>query len=122
MYESRDDQLISRGRFVCRLLGHLLAAMGFIALSLVCAVLGYIWIEDGVHWHDAMLNVAMIASGIGPTMLPSTVYGKVFLAAYSAYISFVFVAVLGVVMAPALHRILHAFHLDADERPTDRGV
>jgi len=115
MYESRDDSLISPRHFALRLLGHILLAMIFIALSLVCGVLGYLWIEEGVHWHDAMLNLAMIASGIGPTMLPETVYGKVYLAVYSAYISVVFVAVLGVVMAPILHRILHAFHLDEDE-------
>lgn len=115
MYESRNDDLISRRRFVLRLLGHLLLAMAFIVFSLVCGMLGYLWIEDGVSWHDAMLNMAMIASGIGPTMLPDTVQGKVFLAAYSAYISVVFVAVLGIVMAPVLHRILHAFHLDGDD-------
>lgn len=115
MYESRDDQLISRRRFVVRLIAHLLVAMVFIVLSLVCGVLGYLWIERSVHWHDAMLNMAMIASGIGPTMLPETVPGKVFLAAYSAYISVVFVAVLGVIMAPVLHRILHVFHLGDEE-------
>lgn len=115
MYESRNEQLISRRRFAFRVLGHLLLALSFIGFSLVCGILGYLWIEDGVHWHDVMLNMAMIASGIGPTMIPETVHGKVFLAAYSAYISVVFVAVLGVVLAPMLHRILHAFHLDEDE-------
>jgi len=115
MYESRDDQLISRGRFALRLFGHLLVAMGFIAVSLVFGMAGYVWIEEGVHWHDALLNVSMIASGIGPTMIPETVFGKTFLAAYSAYISVVFVAVLGVVMAPLLHRVLHAFHLDDND-------
>ncbi len=115
MYESRGEEVISRRRFALRVLIHLLIAMAFIALSLLGGVLGYLWMEREVHWHDAMLNMAMIASGIGPTMLPETVQGKVFLAAYSAYISVVFVAVLGVVMAPVLHRILHVFHLGDEE-------
>lgn len=48
-------------------------------------------------------------------LLPETVYGKIFLALYGAYISVVFVAVIGLVMAPILHRVLHAFHLNDDE-------
>jgi hypothetical protein len=115
MYESRTERVISRRRFAGRMLKHLLLALAFILASLLCSILGYMWIEGNVHWHDVALNMAMIASGIGPTMLPETVQGKLFLALYSAYISIVFVAVLGLVMAPILHRILHVFHLDDDE-------
>ena len=115
MYESRSDQIISRRRFVARILAHLLLALAFIVVSLSAGVLGYMWIEGGAHWHDVALNMAMIACGIGPTMLPDTVQGKIYLALYSAYISLVFVAVLGLVMAPILHRILHVFHLDEDQ-------
>ncbi|ROT44308.1 hypothetical protein [Pusillimonas sp. NJUB218] len=115
MYESRVEQVISKRQFAIRMLKHLLLALAFILVSLLCSMLGYMWFEDGVHWHDAALNMAMIASGIGPTMLPATVQGKIFLALYSAYISVVFVAVLGLVMAPIMHRILHVFHLDDDE-------
>lgn len=115
MYESRTERVISRRRFVVRVLTHLLLALAFVLATLLCSIVGYMWIEDGAHWHDVALNMAMIASGIGPTMLPATVQGKIFLALYSAYISFVFVAVLGLVMAPVLHRIIHVFHLDGDE-------
>lgn len=114
MYESRSEGLISRRRFALRLLAHLLLAMAFIAFSLLIGVLGYLWMEGDAHWHDVTLNMAMIASGIGPIMLPETIHGKVFLALYGAYISVVFVAVLGLVIAPILHRILHVFHLDEE--------
>lgn len=115
MYESRADQVISRRRFAVRMCAHLLLALAFILVSLLLSILGYMWVEEGAHWHDVALNMAMIACGIGPTMLPETVQGKVYLALYSAYISVVFVAVLGLVMAPILHRIIHVFHLDEDE-------
>lgn len=114
MYESRSEQLIDGRQFAVRLLGHLLLALVFIVVSLLFSIIGYMWIEEGVHWHDVALNMAMIACGVGPTMLPETVKGKVFLALYSAYINVVFVAVLGLVMAPILHRVLHVFHLDDD--------
>lgn len=112
MYESRNEALISGHRFALRLLTHLLLAMIFIAVSLLIGILGYLWIERDAHWHDVTLSMAMLASGIGPTMLPDTVQGKVFLAFYGAYISVVFLAVMGLVMAPILHRVLHAFHLE----------
>lgn len=115
MYESRYEGLISRHRFAMRLLAHLLLAILFIGVSLVAGVLGYLWIEGDVHWHDVTLSMAMVASGIGPTMLPQTASGKLFLAFYGAYISVVFVAVLGLVLAPILHRVLHAFHLDDED-------
>lgn len=114
-YESRGEELVSRKRFVLRVLLHLLVAMAFVAFSLLLGILGYLWIEGDVHWHDVTLNMAMIASGIGPIMLPQTVQGKIFLALYGAYISVVFVAVMGVVAAPILHRVLHVFHLDSDD-------
>ncbi len=115
MYESRGEELISRKRFVMRLLKHVLVALALVIFSLLLGILGYLWIEADAHWHDVTLNMAMIASGIGPIMLPQTVKGKIFLAVYGAYISVVFAAVLGVVVAPILHRVLHVFHLDDDD-------
>ncbi len=115
MYESRSEELISRKRFALRVLVHLLVAMAFVTFSLLMGVVGYLWIEGGAHWHDVTLNMAMIASGIGPIMLPQTVKGKIFLAIYGGYISVVYVAVMGVVFAPILHRVLHVFHLDGDD-------
>jgi len=115
MYESRVEQVISRHRFAVRMLAHLLLALAFILVSLLLSIMGYMWVEGDAHWHDVALNMAMIACGIGPTMLPETVQGKVYLVLYGAYISIVFVAVLGLVMAPIIHRVLHVFHLDEDE-------
>lgn len=115
MYESRNEALLGHYRFALRMLAHLLLAMVFVVFSLLAGIGGYLWIEGNANWHDVALNMAMIASGIGPLMLPETVRGKIFLALYGAYISVVFVAVIGLVMAPILHRVLHAFHLDDDE-------
>lgn len=114
MYESRGDTLISRHQFAWRMFWHILLAMLFILISLVIGVIGHMWLEEGVLWHDAALNAALIAGGIGPMILPKTYAGKVFFAFYGAYVSLVFAATLGVVLAPLAHRVLHAFHLDED--------
>jgi len=112
MYESRNQPLISWRRFVLRLLVHAAFGVLFVALSLLLGALGHVWLEENVHWHDAALNAAMIAGGIGPLILPETVAGKLFFAFYWAYVSLVLAATFGLIIAPVLHRVLHAFHLE----------
>lgn len=114
MYESRDQPLISRHRFAWRMFWHVVLATVFIVASIFIGVIGHLLLEKGVHWHDAALNAALIAGGIGPMMMPETYAGKVFFAVYGVYVSLVFAATLGVVLAPIAHRMLHAFHLDED--------
>lgn len=114
MYESRDEPLISRRQFAKRMLWHLVLATLFIVVSIFIGVVGHVTLESGVAWHDAALNAAMIAGGLGPLMVPATYAGKVFFALYGVYLSLVFAATLGVVLAPLAHRMLHIFHLDDD--------
>jgi len=114
MYESRGEELASRHQFAWRMFWHVMLAMLFIVISLVVGVLGLVWLEEGVSWHDAALNAGLIAGGIGPMIIPESFAGKVFFAFYGAYVSLVFAATLGVVLAPLAHRVLHAFHLDDD--------
>jgi len=114
MYESRSAPMLSRREFAWRMFWHIMLAMVFVAVSLVIGVAGHLWLEEGVNWHDAALNAALIAGGIGPIILPTTYAGKLFFAFYGAYVSLVFAATLGVVLAPLAHRVLHAFHLDDD--------
>lgn len=112
MYESRNQPLISRGRFLWRLLVHAFWGVLFVGLSLMLGVVGHVWLEENVLWHDAALNAAMIAGGVGPLLVPETVGGKLFFAFYGAYVSLVMAAAFGLIIAPVLHRVLHAFHLE----------
>lgn len=114
MYESRSEPIISRLQFAWRMLWHLMLAVVFFVVSILIGVIGHVLVEDGVSWHDAALNAALIAGGLGPMMLPTTYAGKLFFALYGVYLSLVLAATLGVVLAPIAHRVLHAFHLDDD--------
>ncbi|HLU15039.1 MAG TPA: two pore domain potassium channel family protein [Burkholderiaceae bacterium] len=114
MYESKEEALLSRRAFAARMLWHLVIAFLLVAVVIVIGMLGHLLFEP-VKWHDAILNISLIAAGIGPLMLPETVAGKVFFALYNVLVNVVFVALIGVVMAPLVHRMLHKFHLDDDE-------
>jgi hypothetical protein len=114
LYEHRGEPLLDRRAFALRLARHLAAAVAVLAVSLAGGVVGYRWTE-GMPWLDALLNAAMILSGMGPVDTLRTEAGKLFASGYAIFSGVAFLAVAGVVLAPALHRLLHRFHLDEED-------
>lgn len=94
-----------------RMLKHVGLAVAVIGITLLIGVLGHLWLEP-VHWHDAILNISLILAGIGPFIMPASAAGKIFFAVYGILVGLVFIATLGVALAPLAHRLLHKFHLD----------
>jgi len=113
-YEHRRDRLLPRRQFVRRLVGHALFVLGLGALSLLGGMAGYHWLE-GLSWLDAFLNAAMILGGMGPVAPLQTPAGKLFAGLYALYSGMVLLVMVGVLMAPVVHRLLHRFHLDVAE-------
>src|SRR5690625_3158182 len=111
MYESKEEALLSRRAFAARMLWHLVIAFLFLAGVIVIGMLGHLLFEP-VKWHDAILNISLIAAGIGPLMLPATVAGQVFFVLYNVLVHLVSVALFGVVVASLVHRFRHPSHLD----------
>lgn len=114
MYEKKNEELLDRKQFILRFLWHLLAALLIIAVTLVIGAIGHIYFE-GIPFHDAFLNTALIVGGIGTTVMPASIAGKLFFAAYGIFVGLIFAAVIGVSLAPVIHRIVHRMHLDDDD-------
>ncbi|NLG51685.1 MAG: hypothetical protein GX552_16395 [Chloroflexi bacterium] len=116
MFEYRHQPLLSRTEFLRRAALYAALAIGIVLLSLSIGILGYRYLE-GLDWIDALLNAAMILSGMGPINNPQTVAGKLFASAYALFSGMVFLISAGVLFAPLIHRLLHRFHLGevADE-------
>ncbi|NYT86792.1 two pore domain potassium channel family protein [Pollutimonas harenae] len=114
MYESKDKPLLNSRDFTYRILSHVGLALLVVGFTLSIGVLGHLLLEP-VEWHDAVLNTALILSGIGPYIVPASVMGKLFFSLYSILVGLVFVATLGLVLAPLAHRIIHKFHLDESD-------
>lgn len=117
MYEHRSKPLLSRIEFFFRVLRHGLLAFCVVFVALGIGILGYHWFE-GMAWIDATLNASMILGGMGPVNPLNTVGGKLFASAYALFSGVVFIGVMGIVLAPFAHRLLHRFHLEVD---TDEG-
>lgn len=115
LYEHHSDPLLPRKQFVRRIFVHFLAATLLVVVALGIGIIGYHETEN-LSWLDSLLNASMILGGMGPVNTVVTTAGKLFASFYALFSGLVFIAVAGIVIAPAAHRLLHRLHL-----PTEAG-
>ena len=116
LYESRHTRPLSRGQFLLRMLKHILFAQIFVLVSLVIGMWGYGYYEH-MAWRDAFDNSAMLLGGMGPMKTDGlSDGGKVFAGIYALYAGLVLIIVMGVILAPLIHRLMHVFHWEEDKR------
>ncbi len=114
MYEPRHHAPIPRHRFLRRMAAHFALAAGFVLVSLLIGMAGYGGFEH-LGWRDAFLNSAMLMGGMGPVETPVTSGGKVFAGLFALYCGLVALVAAAIMVAPAVHRMLHVFHWKADQ-------
>jgi hypothetical protein len=111
MYEHRTQRPITHQAFLWRVAKHVAAGILIAVSSLAAGMAGYVHFER-MSWLDGFLNAAMLLGGMGPVATPVTPEGKLFAGLYALYAGIVFLIVAGVILAPAVHRLLHRFHWD----------
>lgn len=109
MYERHYDPLLTLEHFWRRVTRHGLLGLAIIAGSLLMGTLGYRLLE-GMPWIDALLNAAMILTGMGQITPLTTTAGKLFATGFALYSGVVFVTVTAILIAPFAHRLLHHVH------------
>ena len=110
-YEHRSQAVLPVRLFLVRMARSGAIALGLVALSLGIGMVGYHTLEQ-LGWLDAFLNAAMLLGGMGPVDTPKTSGGKLFAGLYALYCGLVVIFVAGLLLAPALHRLMHRFHLE----------
>src|SRR5690349_15893284 len=113
MYEHHTEDVISKPRFLRRVLWHFLLSSTGITIALGLGIAGYHFIA-GFGWIDALLNASMILGGMGPMNeppLPDST-AKVFASAYALFSGLIFIGMGGLLLAPFVHRLMHKLHLD----------
>ena len=120
MYERRGTRPVPLRRFLRRVAAHFGLASVVVLVSLGGGMVGYACFEH-LSWLDAFLNASMLLGGMGPVATPMTPGGKLFAGLYALYSGLVFLVIVGIVLAPLVHRLLHQFHWDGDEESDRKG-
>ena len=113
VYEHKQQKPLSRPRFIRRVCGHFALATLPIGLTLGFGILGYHGFAH-LKWIDSLLNASMILGGMGPvdTLQDASDGAKIFASIYALFSGLVFIAVLGLILAPFVHRLMHRFHFE----------
>ena len=114
-FEHRREPLAPPEAFRGRLVRSSLLAFGIISVSLLIGMVGYHVFGRLDSWIDCLYNAAMILGGMGPAAELHTNAGKVFASLYALYSGVTLLTSVGVLMAPAVHRMLHRFHIETEE-------
>jgi len=100
-----------RRLFWRRMFTHFGIALGILGASLGLGMWGYERYEH-LPWRDAFLNAAMLLGGMGPVKTDLSEPGKLFAGLYALYAGLVVIAVAGLLLAPAVHHLMHHVHWD----------
>ena len=114
MFERKHEKIAPTSVFIKRWFVFFGLALLLILTALFIGVAGYHWLA-GLGWIDALLNASMILGGMGPVDQLTSSGAKFFASMYALFSGLVFIAVMGIILSPPLHRILHSFHMDEKE-------
>ncbi len=117
MFESRHEPILPTRIFIRRLLGCVGVAFIIIFVALGIGTCGYHFIAH-LPWIDALLNASMILTGMGPVDVLRSDAAKIFASCYALFSGVVFISLMGLLLSPIAHRVLHKFHV-ADEDLND---
>ena len=110
-YEHRTHGLMPWPLFLRRAVLHLIIGVAVIFAGDAIGTIGY-HLLGGLAWVDEFLNASMILSGMGPVDPLPTSGAKIFAACYALFSGVIFIGLMGVVLAPWAHRMLHWMHMD----------
>lgn len=119
MFEHRHQPLAPIPAFIRRMAVCVLVSQCIAGVALLIGMVGYHEIA-GLKWIDSFENAAMILGGMGPVDQMAATSAKLFAGLYAIFCGLVFISVMGIVLAPVLHRVMHRLHLadeDVNENP-----
>lgn len=113
MYEHKKEKIVPVKIFYKRILTNLLLALTIIIICLFIGIFGYHY-TAGIDWLDSFHNASMILSGMGPVVEIKTTGGKWFSSFYAIFSGVVFITNMGIILAPAIHRLLHRLNVEEE--------
>ena len=111
----RPTHTVLRRRLVSQLITSAEVVLVLLSFSLAVGMAGYHWLGP-MSWIDAFVNAAMLLGGMGPVNAPVTPGGKLFAGCFALYAGLVFLVVAALLLAPAVHRLLHRYHWEGKDQ------
>ena len=112
--ERRNEKLAPISIYVQRIIASLGIAAVLILIALAVGMIGYHFLA-GFNFVDSLLEASMILGGMGPVRELPTDASKVFASIYALFSGVVFIALMGIILAPVAHRVMHKFHIDEQD-------
>lgn len=113
-FEGRSDQLAPISVYAQRIAAAIAIAVCLMAIALFLGIVGYHFIA-GFNWVDSLLEASMILGGMGPVRELPRDSAKIFASIYALFSGVIFIALMGIILAPVVHRVLHKFHVDEED-------
>lgn len=113
-YEQRAEKLAPRSVFIKRIVGSIGIALVVIGVGLLLGILGYHFIA-GFNWIDSLLEASMILGGMGPVRELPNDNSKLFASVYALFSGLIVIALMGIMLSPVVHRVMHKFHVDEED-------
>ena len=110
IFERKHEKVASRSVFAKRMLGAVGLSLGLVVPALCIGIGGYHWI-DKLDWVDSLLEASMILGGMGPVNPLRSDAAKIFASVYALFSGLVLIGVMGIILTPVTHRVLHKFHV-----------
>lgn len=85
-------------------------------------IITFVWLAIGticyhglanLKWVDAIYNASMILGGMGPVNALDSDTAKLFASFYAIVSGVILIGLMGFVLAPLYHRIMHQLHLES---------
>ena len=111
IYERRHEELAPRSVFIKRIIASLVIALGIIVIALLIGIAGYHYIA-GFNWIDSLLEASMILGGMGPIKELPNDAAKIFASIYALFSGLILIGLMGIILSPIIHRVMHKFHVD----------
>jgi hypothetical protein len=113
-FESGNQELASKKKFVLRMFKYMLLAGLLVVGSAAIGTLGYMHFAN-LGMLDSFHMACLILTGMGPVVEMKTTAAKMFSSFYALYSGVAFLSITAVFFAPLVHRLLHVLNLDDKE-------
>ena len=110
-FERRHEGLAPISIYLQRIAASLGLALILILICLSIGLAGYHFIA-GFNFVDSLLEASMILGGMGPVRELPNDTAKVFASIYALFSGVIFIALMGIILSPIAHRVMHKFHID----------